>query len=87
MSLLCHISNFLYPKESFIDPNELYTRDDNCFNKLEPKYSVHFQKELQQQNNECPNRHKDPCKDVLFDQHFQIQQILPLNSKCGPSTY
>lgn len=74
MSILCHISNFMYPKDKFIntnDPNTVYTIGrDSCITPLNLKYSSHFQ----QKNNECSssNNLKDPCKDILEKPHFQI---------------
>ena len=72
MSVLCHLSNFLYPKERFLDPNTLYSRDNNCFRTHNPVYSTHFQQQQQERNRNCGTRHRDPCSDVLEQQHFQI---------------
>ena len=94
MSILCHLSNYFYPKndgnDKFndtsnyqksigLDPNTLYTMGHNsCLVTPNFEHSRHFREENKQ--DECPIIHKDPCNDVLKEPHFQIPE--DVSNKC-----
>ena len=70
MSLICHFTNYFYPKttDNFFDTNVLYTMNDNGCPVLPPPI-VDFTTENEK---ECKRFLKDPCGDVLDKSHWNI---------------
>ena len=70
MSIVCHLTNYFYPKniDKFYDTNTLYTLNDNGCPVLPPPV-IDF---TTQNEKDCSNFLKDPCGDVLEKSHWNI---------------
>lgn len=68
MSIICHLSNYLYPKDNFYNTNILYNLDSrSCV--LPPPY---INDTVDNNVKQCHNYLEDPCKDVLTEKHWNI---------------
>lgn len=68
MSIICHLSNYLNPKDNFYNTNILYNLDQKgCV--LPPPYVGDT---VNNNVKQCQNYSKDPCRDVLTENHWGI---------------